>query len=405
MGPDLLEALRRRQGQLLDLLAELVSIPSHASQPAGVREVGERMAGRLRAIGFSAERVTPTTPQSTPAWAVEVLSGGVPVDDLVGPSVWRRAGERPGELLVLGDLDAALALPAGKSRLELRAGRAIGPAVADMKGGLVVLVGALEALTELGAPLPSITVVLSGDEQAGSILSRHTIEERARVADWCLCLECARDGGFLMGSRGHIGVGRIRADGVEAHAGSALASGINAIDLLVEALARLADRRPAPGEGIATVTMIRGGQRRSLVPGDASAILDLRAASPREWRALERRLSVVGAGTSRPERVSVETHSHRPALKWTPLTDWFLDVVRRAGTSLAIDVAAIRSMAAGSSAFVDSRRVAVLDGMGPVGGGLMTADEHVEVESLVTRAALLAATVATLELPPPSPRR
>ena len=66
------------------------------------------------------------------------------------------------------------------------------------------------------------------------------------------------------------------------------------------------------------------------------------------------------------------------------------------GARLGIDIDAIDSLAAGSSAFVDSARIPVLDGLVPAGGALMTADEYVEVDSLESRAALLAALVAEL---------
>src|ERR1051325_758944 len=56
----------------------------------------------------------------------------------------------------------------------------------------------------------------------------------------------------------------------------------------------------------------------------------------------------------------------------------------------------MRSLAAGSSAFVGPLRRPCLDGLGPVGGDLMTDHEYVEVSSLVQRAALLAGLMYTL---------
>jgi len=109
-----------------------------------------------------------------------------------------------------------------------------------MKGGLVVLAFALEALEKSGLIGPAITtVVLSPDEQAGSLSSRTIIEAAARKADWCFCMECARDGGNLMGSRAHIGVARLDVYGREAHAGSARASGISAIEILARKIGEI----------------------------------------------------------------------------------------------------------------------------------------------------------------------
>jgi glutamate carboxypeptidase len=394
---DLLAELRPREDELLQVLAELVAIPSHASQPDGVRAVGERVGTELAALGFELDIAElPASAPAPPPWAATILTDGIGVDELVPPVTWRRDGEHRRELLLLGDLDAAMRLSASDCRLTIVDGRAAGPAVADMKGGLAVLIGALRALADVGLATPAITVVLSGDEQAGSLLSRHTITARGRSADWCICLECARDGGFLMGSRGHVGVGRIQATGVETHAGSAPDAGVNAIALLVEALAGLTHiETPA----LTALTMIRGGRRRSVVPGEAMAVLDVRARSAEEWAQTEAALAKLAEDISAPERISLDLYSHRPALAWTRHTDWFLDLVRRAGEPLGISVGAIASMAAGSSAFVDATRMPVLDGMGPVGGALMTSNEYIEVDSLVTRSALLAATIAALPTP------
>ncbi|HET8776799.1 MAG TPA: hypothetical protein VFN76_03975, partial [Candidatus Limnocylindria bacterium] len=212
----------------LALLADLVAIPSHVSQPNGIAAVAEIIGSSLAGAGFEALPATPPV-RRAPEWAERVLCPEAEFDQLLDPFVWRRPGTAAGELLILADLDAALALDPSDCRLTVAGGRAIGPAVADMKGGLVVLVDAMRRVADASAPTPSITVVLSADEQAGSLRSATTISRLAESASWCVCLECGRDGGHLMRSRGHIGVGLLTATGVEAHAGSARSAGVNAV--------------------------------------------------------------------------------------------------------------------------------------------------------------------------------
>lgn len=125
-------------------------------------------------------------------------------------------------------------------------------------------------------------------------------------------------------------------------------------------------------------------------------MLDLRARDARAWEALESRVRAALAAADPGERLQLDVFVHRPGLAATDLTAWFLAVVHDVGARLGIDIDAIDSLAAGSSAFVDSARIPVLDGLGPAGGALMTADEYVEVDSLESRAALLAALVAEL---------
>lgn len=379
----------------LQLLAELVAIPSHASQPRGIQAVSEIIGAELTSLGFErAEAAAPV--RRAPQWAEEILSPEIGFDDLADPVVWHRSGTTDGELLILGDLDAALAIDAEACRLTVRGGRAVGPAVADMKGGLVVLVEALRSLIPTGRPMPSVTIVLSADEQAGSLRSAQTISQRGAAASWCICLECARDGGRLMRSRGHIGVGQLTATGLESHAGSAREEGINAITLLAKGLAALDGDGLSGRHATVTPTMVSGGRRRSMVPGSAAAVLDVRARDPRFWEGLEGRMRAALSAVNASDRLRLDLFNHRPGLQATDHTGWFLSLVHDVGARLGVDVQATDSLAAGSSAFVDSKRIPVLDGMGPSGGALMTAGEYIEVDSLAIRAELLAATIAEL---------
>jgi glutamate carboxypeptidase len=303
-----------------------------------------------------------------------------------------------GSVLLLGDLDTSY--PAGSvDRFPFRVedGLAVGPGVADMKGGLVVLSAALRALRDAGLRAPAVSVVLSPDEQAGSLRSRQVIEAEASGRDCCLCVECARDGGNLMGSRSQCGVALLEVRGREAHAGSSHASGVSAI----EALARKVPDVNAltdPGRGLfVSVGLVSGGRRRSVVPGLCTAVVDVRAADAPGWAVLETALGAIAAREDLPgSSGSLTIRAHRPAVPWTAATDRLITMARRAGDELGISFGVIRSGAGGSSAFAGALGVPVLDGMGPSGGGLMTDREHIGVASLSERASLLALTLHLL---------
>ena len=148
--------------------------------------------------------------------------------------VARKKGTGAGRVLILGDMDTAF-LPGGPERLPFRVegDRALGPGIADMKGGLTVAVFAMKALEATGLNnLGEVACVLSADEQAGSLYARQVIEPVARTADWVFCMECAREGGNLMASRAQIGVARLEITGRDAHAGSAYGKGVNAIEAM-----------------------------------------------------------------------------------------------------------------------------------------------------------------------------
>ena len=81
---------------------------------------------------------------------------------------------------------------------------------------------------------------------------------------------------------------------------------------------------------------------------------------------------------------------------WTDKTDKLIAIAHEAGDEIGVQFDVLRSPAAGSSAFVGPMGLPCLDGMGPMGGDLMTTQEHVIIPSLVERAALLAVTLHKL---------
>ncbi len=394
--------LKGERTRLFELLEQLVITESHAAHPAGVAAVAATLATELTPVGFSLE-ATPQRPV-TPSlrWLEELFSPGIPYTDLGATYSGFAAGAEPGRLLLLGDLDTAFPVGAlADTPFRIEAGRAYGPGIADMKGGLVVLVAALQALHALGIERPDIALVLAGDEQAGSLGSRPVIEEAAAGADWCLCVECARRGGKLMAARGHIGVGSLRITGLEAHTGSARDTGVNALEVLARLILAFNALSDPESGTLVTVTIARAGRRRSIVPASAEAVVDIRTRALLKWEETTGRMREIAADVAGGSRAEIEfhMHSHRPGVVWDEETDRMLSLARHIGTELDVEIDAFASAAAGSSAF---RRptTTTLDGLGPLGGGLMTADEHIEIDSIVPRAALLAELIHRLpELP------
>lgn len=394
----LAEWLAAGQSRYVELLEHLVTTESHAAHPEGVAAVAETVMAELTSFDFEFRQTPPSPLPATDRWLEELLSPGASYARLGATYAADSVGTGPGRLLLLGDLDTAF--PVGTLAdfpFRVDGDKAYGPGIADMKGGLVVLVAALQALHHLDLVTPSIALVLSGDEQAGSLGSRPVIERAGEGADWCLCVECARRGGKLMAGRGHIGVGRLTVTGVEAHTGSARAEGVNAL----EALARLVlafNQISDPEAGtLVTVTIARGGRRRSIVPGYATATVDIRTRAPDRWEAvttLMRKLAIEeeqnsGAG------IELLMHNHRPGVLWDGGTDRLLTLAREVGNEISVPVDAFESAAAGSSAF---RRPSAptLDGLGPLGADLMTMQENIDVDSLAPRAALLAGIIHRL---------
>ncbi|MGB6198752.1 MAG: M20/M25/M40 family metallo-hydrolase, partial [Candidatus Acidiferrales bacterium] len=311
---------------------------------------------------------------------------------------WRPAGSRgKAPILILGHLDTVYDLGTlRQTRFRVRAGRAYGPGTFDMKSGLVIALFAVEALRALKLrPRRPIVFLWTSDEEIGSRASRATIEREARASCAVLVLEPAGGTrGDLKTERKGVGELTLEVTGRSAHAGLDPESGVNAILELSLQLARLR-RLNQPRRGVTvSAGVINGGTRSNVIPDRAMALIDLRAPSVREMRALERKLRALRP-ILRGAKLSVHGGFNRPPLEARMSKNLFAhaeNLARQMGLS-----AGQCSVGGGSDGnFTAAIGVPTLDGMGGVGGGAHSPGEFVLLRSLPERAALLAALLLDL---------
>jgi glutamate carboxypeptidase len=391
--------LDSRKNEMLGFVEKLVRTNSHGTQPEGTNEIGDMICQEMEAVGFKTERARGNRVPPTQQWIEEMMLPGYDHTKLGDHRIGRWQGDGHGKVLLLGDLDTAFLPEKWKDfTFHIKGEKAYGPGIADQKGGLAVAVYALKALNETRLNnLKQITCVFSSEEQIGSLTSRQFIEEAARDANWVFCMECARDGGNLMGSRAQIGLAKLETFGREAHAGSAFTKGVSAIEVMARKIIAVHALTNPEKEIYLNVGQVKGGWRRSVVPGHCLATIDVRTPGREAWEKVEASLrSIAGKEELQGANCSLSIASHRPGVAWTEKTDRLIKITKQAGNELGIQFGVIRSPAAGSSAFVGPLEVPCLDGMGPAGGDLMTSEEHIVISSLVERAALLATTIYKL---------
>jgi glutamate carboxypeptidase len=304
---------------------------------------------------------------------------------------------RANQILVLGHLDTVY--PLGTiANMPFRAsgGRAFGPGVFDMKGGLVIALLAVEALARADRlPRRRIVFLWTSDEETGSKTSRERIEREARRSAAVLVLEPAKGAyGKLKTRRKATGTAELVITGRAAHAGLDPAGGVNAVHELALQAARLM-RLNNSRRGISVnPTIARGGTRSNVIPAEARLTIDLRAETLSDMRRIERQLK-----TLRPilpgARLSVRGGFSRPPLERRASAALFSharELALRLGFSLD------ECLAGGGSDgnFTAALGVPTLDGLGAVGEGAHSSDEQVIISALPQRAALLAALLATL---------
>jgi glutamate carboxypeptidase len=372
--------LRPRETAMARLLGRFVRAESPSFEKAAVDRFGKLVAGEWRRRGAK----------------VTILQQRRRGDHI--RAEWNPSRTHAkGQILVLGHLDTVYSLGTlTRMPYRLARGRAYGPGVFDMKGGLVIALFAVEALSAIGRlPERRIVFLWTSDEEIGSGTSRALIEREARRSEAVLVLEPALGPGGRV-KTGRKGVGEIEmiATGRAAHAGLNPEEGVNAIEEIALQIARMSRWNERRRGITVNAGVIEGGTRTNVIPEKARVLVDLRAAQARDMRALEKKfralrpilrgakLEIVG-GFNRPpmeRKTSAALYARARAL------------AKEVGLNLG--EAAVGGGSDGN--FTAALGVPTLDGLGVVGEGAHSPDENVVIRALPERAALLAGLLATL---------
>jgi glutamate carboxypeptidase len=279
---------------------------------------------------------------------------------------------------------------------------ASGPGIFDMKTGLVQALWAVRALDAAGLPRPPLRWVLNGDEELGSIVSRPVLESAADRVAAALVLEPGVDGAVKTARKG-VGIFRIDVRGVEAHAGLDPLKGVSAIDEMARLVLRLRQLQDLDRGTSVNIGTVSGGSRGNVIAGHAWASLDVRVTNPAEAARIDAALAAL---TPSHERLRIEITGgwNRPPMPRTPGIAAMYDLARTLAEGLGEE---LRECAAGGGSdanFLAAMGLPVLDGIGAVGSGAHSRDEHIAVDPTLARTALVAALVHAFTLNSPGAR-
>jgi glutamate carboxypeptidase len=301
-----------------------------------------------------------------------------------------------GQLLVLGHYDTVYATGTLKKMpFRISSGNAFGPGTFDMKAGIVQALFALEALQRSeGSISKRIIFLWTSDEEIGSDSSRKLIETEARRSDAVFVLEPSLGPrGLLKTSRKGVGEAEIFVQGRASHAGLAPEQGINAIHELALQIAQIKEWNDTRHGVTVNVGIVEGGTRVNVIPETARGVVDLRASTITDMRRLERRLRAL-----RPQvpgaRLSVRGGFNRSPLERKMSAALF---VRAKSLASQMGLALGECAAGGGSDgnLTAALGIPTLDGLGAVGDGAHSSHEYVVAKTMPSRAALLAALLAT----------
>jgi glutamate carboxypeptidase len=362
---------------LLETIEALVSLESPTTDKAAVDRCGRALAARLEAIGGRVSRL--------------------PRVDR-GDHLLAEFGCGSSQILLLGHFDTVW--PVGQlERMPLvrSNGRLHGPGVFDMKAGIAIGMLATRALLETGVSLSRRIVMLwTTDEEVGSATSRAAIEDEARRSDAVLVLEPSLPGGAVKTARKGCGEYELHVRGVAAHAGIDPSKGASAIHELARQIV-LVQKLQDLDRGISVnVGTISCGTRTNVVAEEARAVVDVRAPTQADAARVDAAFRALKAVDERTA-VSVTGGLDRPPLERTAQVARLYQQASEVGRELGQALGEGSTGGGSDGNFTAALGVATLDGLGAIGDGAHALHEHVELESLPDRAALVAGLIARIE--------
>ena len=370
----LLAAARRKQSSLVALIQRLVQAESPSDSKAAADECMALAAAHAKQLGGRIKLHR------------QHQFGNV-LEARFGPRTAKTAAARP--ILLLGHLDTVW--PLGTLRnmpCRLSAGRLWGPGSLDMKAGIAMALTALELLKEAGPLRREIVLLLNGDEEIGSPVSRPSTEQLAKSCSAVYVLEPAQGLAYKTARKG-TGNWRVEIEGVAAHAGVDFEKGASAIRELARVVETVSGWTDLKRGLTLSVGVVGGGTKSNVIPAEAWAEVDARIALASDGPRIERKFTALRPRDARC-KITVTGGINRPPMERSRGTVRLYRKAQALAAELGLTLGEAATGGASDGNFTAALGIPTLDGMGAVGEGAHAPHESVIVDHLAPRTALLA---------------
>jgi len=300
-------------------------------------------------------------------------------------------GEGRDRILLLGHVDTVW--PAGTIKefpFTIKERIAYGPAVYDMKCGIMQFLFALKFMNDYGLRSKhKVLLLINSDEEIGSPDSEPLIKEVALKSKYVLVGEGAlSETGRLKTERSGVGLFELKIKGIAAHAGSDPEKGASAIHEFarqVGYLESIAD--PASGTTI-NVGTVQGGTRPNVVAENLAASIDVRFKTAGEAERIAALLKNLHPFDPRTQ-IEVSGQINRLPMERTEGNTRLFQKVKNIARSLNLALEEGSTGGMSDANITSALGIPTLDGLGAVGGGLHARHEHLYLDHIPMRIALL----------------
>lgn len=368
------------KAEALKLLERLVNIDSGSGYEPGLTQVRDIAVDELKQLGFTIELVPDKAANNSHVVA-------------------NLKGTGKAKILLMAHMDTVFKEGSAAERpFHIKDGRAYGPGVMDDKGGIVAGIYALKVLKSQGfKDYAQITFLLDASEETGSDAASELIRNTAKGHDVTLNLEPGRPADGLVVWRKGSATAVVEVKGKAAHAGVAPELGRNAAMEAAHQILQLGKLGDEDKKTTINFTVLKAGDRTNVIPDQATAKADVRAALPEEFDRIEKDLARVSANKLIPEtEVNTSLQRGLPPMPQTAESDKLVAIAQGIYGELGRKLTIEGSGGAADASLSAGVGTPTLDGFGIVGGNIHTAEEYAEVESVVPRVYLLSRMIMEL---------
>ena len=378
---------------MLDQVQAWAAVNSGSRNLAGLSRMAAIYADAFASLPGELQLAEPAPVEAMePSGALKALAHGRNLHLRVRPNA-------PVQLLFTGHMDTVYGADHPfQSVTWLEDGVLGGPGVADMKGGIAVMLAALKAVeaSDAAAAL-GYEVVINSDEEVGSPGSAALIAQAARGKRAAFTYEpSALPDGTLAGARPGSGNFSILIEGRSAHAGRNPEEGRNAIVAAADLTLRLA-AAISPGLSV-NPARIDGGGPNNVVPDRAILRVNMRPTTLEDQARAQALIDRAVAEVAAVHQVEIHVHGGfaRPPKPLNGPTERLFELVRACGADLGQEIGWRASGGVCDGNNIAACGVPVVDTMGVRGGAIHSPDEYLIVSSLAERAQLSALAILRL---------
>ncbi|MGK5594646.1 MAG: hydrolase [Parachlamydiaceae bacterium] len=382
-----LEQIDEEYPQVIQMIEQWCSINSWSQNITGLKKMIEQLTQAFAPLLGDCCKV------SLPPWQrfnQEGVLESIPLGDALSITKRRQANKK---ILLCGHMDTVFpqSSPFSSCRKDGKE-KLIGPGVADMKGGLGILLLALKIFEKSPyADLISWEVFINPDEEIGSISSKNILEAKAAHYNLGLLFEPALPDGSIAGERKGSANYTLLAKGRAAHVGRDFHLGKNAIVALAK-FAKKIEQLQGCFEGLTiNVGYIHGGGAINIIPDHAFGRMNVRFSERRNLSYVEQKLQVFKEEILRESGAIIDIYEE--SLRWPKLLDEKTKMIYQQFKECAnyLNETLVLSSTGGvcDGNTLANAGLPNLDTLGAVGGNIHTTEEFILVDSIRQRAKLL----------------